>query len=227
MMHRTSRTWMVGSVLALSIASTATAHTARDVVYLRFHDAQIQVTNARITSVSSGDAAGNLATVSPGATITVEADYTILFSNDPGSYTCPGCFIQHYLAWYPSAASAGATPINLGLWSGINTGPGDFSTSEGATSGHIVFITTAPTVPGDYQIGTTSTLDFGFVPTAAGAPGWDLSVGIVGPAEDASFFINVANQLPAPQCSTDLNFDGITNAADFVIFAGGFGSTCN
>jgi hypothetical protein len=226
-MNRIHRLGIACAVSTLSIAGTATAHTARDVVYIRFHDAQIFVTNARVTSVSSGDAAGNLATVSPGATITVEADYTIGFSGDPASYTCPGCVIQHYLAWYPSAAAAGASPVNLGLWSGLNEGPGDFFTDEGATSGHIVFTTTAPTVPGDYQIGVTNTLDFDFVPTAAGEPGWDGSIGIVGPPTAASFFINVANLVPAPQCSTDLNFDGVTNASDFVIFAGGFGSTCN
>jgi hypothetical protein len=226
-MHRAHRLGIAAAVSALSIAGTATAHTARDVVYIRFHDAQIVVTNARITSVSSGDAAGNLAIVSPGATITVEADYTILFSGNPASYTCPGCLIQFYLAWYPDAAAAGASPINLGLWDGDNPGPGDFLTFDGATSGHIVFTTTAPTVPGDYQIGTADSLQFGFVPTVPGGPGWDASIGIVGPAEDASFFINVANLVPAPQCSTDLNFDGVTNAADFVIFAGGFGSTCN
>lgn len=227
-MRRTNRPWMVGSVLALSIAGTAAAHTARDVVYIRFHDAQIVVTNARITSVSSGDAAGNLATVSPGATITVEADYTITFSGNPASYTfCPFCEIQFYLAWYPDAAAAGASPVNLGLWDGDNPGPGDFLTFDGATSGHIVFTTTAPTVPGDYQIGAADSLDFGFVPTVPGAGGWDASIGIVGPADDASFFINVTNAVPAPECKTDLNLDGVTNAADFVIFASGFGLTCN
>lgn len=226
-MHRPTRPWLVGSVLALSIGGTAAAHTARDVVYIRFHDAQIVVTNARITSVSSGDAAGNLATVSPGATITVEADYTITFSGNPASYTCPGCFIQYYLAWYPSASAAGASPVNLGLWDGSNPEPGDVFTFAGATAGHIVFTTTAPTVPGDYQIGVGDGLDFAFNPALTGAGGWDASIGIVGPADDASFFINVANAVPAPECRTDLNLDGVTNSADFVIFASGFGLTCN
>lgn len=226
-MNRVHRLGIAAAVSTLSIVGTATAHTARDAVYIRFHDAQIFVTNATVTSVSSGAAAGNLATVPPGATITVEADYVILFSDDPASYTCPGCVIQHYLAWYPSAAAAGASPINLGLWDGQNEAPGDFFTFDGATSGHIVFTTTAPTVPGDYQIGAADSLDFGFVPTAAGGPGWDTSIGIVGPAEDASFFINVTNFVPAPECTSDLNNDGVTNIQDFSIFALGFGTTCD
>ena len=227
-MHRFHRLGIAAAVSTLSIVGIATAHTARDVVYVRFHDAQIVVTNATVTAVSSGAAAGNLATVTPGATITVEADYVINFSEDPASYiNCPGCAIQFYLAWYPSAAAAGAGPVNLGLWDGDNAGPGDFFTWAGATSGHLIFTTTAPTVPGDYQIGVGESLDFSFLPGTTGAGGWDTSIGIVGPADDASFFINVTNFVPAPECTSDLNNDGVTNIQDFSIFALGFGTTCN
>ena len=226
-MHRFHRLGIAAAVSTLSIVGIATAHTARDVVYVRFHDAQIVVTNATVTAVSSGAAAGNLATVTPGATITVEADYVINFSGNPASYTCFNCVIQHYLAWYPDAAAAGASPVNLGLWSGFNGDPNDLVTLEGATSGHIVFTTSAPTVPGDYQIGAADSLDFTFVPTVPGAGGWDTSIGIVGPADDASFFINVTNFVPAPECTSDLNNDGVTNIQDFSIFALGFGTTCN
>jgi hypothetical protein len=229
-MNRLCRFGTVAVASVLSLAGAAQAQTAPSVNYIRFHAVQIVVTNAQVTSVSSGAALGNFASVAPGATITVEVDYVMNFSSNPADYAdCPGCFIQNYLAWYPSAAAAGASPINIGFWRGSSVAPDAIFTGEGATAGHLVFTTTAPTVPGDYAIGVGETLDFGYVPTTTGAGGYDLSQGVPpGPGQFASFLINVANSptMAPVACQGDANNDGSVNFDDITTVLGNFGSVC-
>ena len=218
---------VVSSALALVVAGTASAQTARDVNYIRFHDVQIVVTNAEVTSVSAGAALGNIASVPPGATITVEADYVMNFSQNPASYEfCPSCNIQNYLAWYPAAAAAGASPVNVGFWRGQSVAPGAAFTFQGATSGHLVFTTTVPNTPGEYYIGVGETLDFVFNPAATGGAGYDLSVGIPpGPGQFASFVINVT-RTPAQQCAGDADNSGTVNFGDITSVLANLGTIC-
>lgn len=230
-MNRLCRLGTVAVVSVLSLAGAAQAQTAPSVNYIRFHGVQIVVTNAQVTSVSSGAALGNYASVAPGATITVEADYVMNFSSNPADYEfCSSCFIQNYLAWYPSAAAAGASPVNIGFWDGASEAPGAIFTLDGATSGHLVFTTTAPTVPGDYAIGVGESLDFFFDPSVTGAAGYDLSQGIPpGPGQFASYLINVANNpaMAPVACQGDANNDGSVNFDDITTVLGNFGSVCN
>lgn len=195
-------------------ANVASGQISDDTVYIRFHGAQIFFLNAKVTSVSSGVAMGNVAAVSPGASITVEADYVILFSANPADYTfCPSCVIQNYVGWLPEAVAAGASPVNLGLWDGQSIAPGNTLTFQGATAGHFVFTTSAPTTPGEYYIGCGETLDFDFVPSAPGAGGYSTTIGVVGDPDFASFLISVQTA-PPEACPGNANGDGIVNFDD-------------
>lgn len=217
---------VAASFAALAVAGAAQAQTSLDVNYFRFHDVQIQVTNAEVTAVSSGSAVGNVAIVPPGAQITVEADYIMFFSQNPASYNnCPGCFIQNYLAWFPSAAAAGASPVNVGFWDGQSQAPGAVFTFQGATSGHLVFTTTVPSTPGEYYIGVGETLDFNFNPSAPGGPGYDLSVPVAGNQTFASFLVNVT-RTPTKTCEGDANGDGNVNFADLTRVLSRFNIAC-
>lgn len=216
---------MAAAALA-SIAGNASAQTARDVNYFRFHDVQIQVTAAEVTFVSSGAAVGNVAIVPPGATITVEANYIMFFSENPASYKfCSGCFIQNYLAWYPNAVTEGASPANVGFWNGQSTAPGSVFTNEGATTGRLIFTTTVPSTPGEYYIGVGETLDFVFQPGTTGGPGYDLSVPVVGGQQFASFLINVT-RTPTSTCDGDADGNGVVNFSDIARTLAAFGTFC-
>lgn len=216
----------VAAASILGIVGSASAEHSRDARYIRFHEMQVVVTDARVTAVSNGVRAANTAIVGRGASITVQGTYNIAFSSNPADYTfCPSCFIQEYIAWSPAAASAGATPVNHGLWSGQNFAPGISSTSEGATSGVFTFTTTAPTTAGEYYISVGEGLDFGFNPAVTGQPGFDLSLGVVGSPVYNSFLISVVNAPPAP-CAGDANGDGTVNFADISTVLANFGSAC-
>jgi hypothetical protein len=213
----------------LSVAASAQAQHAKNIVHINMHDAQVFFENARVVAVSGGVKAGNVAIVPPGASITVSASYRISISTNPASYTgpgsCPSCNIQQYVAWTPAAVSAGASPVNLMLWNGFNGDPTDFFTLEGAGSGTFTFTTTAPTVPGEYYISNGFGLDFGANPNVASGLGWDLSSGIAGPARFAAFMISVTSTPPA-FCPGDSNGDGVVNFGDVTSVLANFGAFC-
>lgn len=209
----------------LSVGGSALAQQARDVVYIQANGRQLQVTNAKVTSVSSGVFTANTAIVGPGATITVTGSYVILPSNNQADFFCPGCVLQSYIAWTPAAVSAGASPVNVGLWFGQTTVPGQLSTVVGAASGTFSFTTTAPNTPGFYTIGAAETLDFNFVPTVPGTVGYDLAVGVAGNPTTANFLISVVNAAPTA-CTGDANADQIVNFSDISTVLANFGAAC-
>jgi hypothetical protein len=221
-----SKMFAVAAMVVLAAGSLASAQVSRDTVAIRWNDSQIQIVNAKVTAVSSGTAAGNVAIVPPGATITVQAQYNISFSANPLSYgACPSCFIQNYLAWFPSAVAQGASPANVGLWDGDNPGPGDFLTFDGATSGTAVFTTTVPSTPGEYYIGVGNGLDFGFNSGVTATGSYDLSVGVVGAPVYAAFLVNVT-RTPVGPCVGDASGDGAVNFTDITSVLANFGLQC-
>lgn len=217
------------AVCGLALASSALAQHSNQVVHINMHDAQVRFTNATVVSVASGVKAGNVAIVPPGTSITVQASYNISASTNPASYTgpgsCPGCFIQQYVAWTPAAVAAGAGTVNQLLWDGQNPEPGFLDTIVGATSGTFTFSTTAPTVPGEYYISNGFGLDFGPNPNVASGLGWDLSAGVVGPPIFAGFMISVTSTPPII-CAGDSNGDGVVNFGDITSVLVNFGSMC-
>lgn len=212
------------SVLALAGSASAQQAQARDSVYIQANGRQFQITNAKVTSVSSGSFFANTAVVGPGATITLEGDYTILPSNNPADFFCSGCILQSYIAWSGPATVAGASPFNIGLWNGSSSGPGSLFPTNTA-QGHFVFTSTAPTTPGFYTVSAGESLQFGFVPNVAGAPGWDLSIGVIGNPTFGAFLISVVNEPTAP-CAGDANGDGTVNFSDVGSILANFNTTC-
>lgn len=216
----------LSAVSVLAFAGSALAQQAEDVVNIQVNGRQIQITNAKVTAVSSGVFAGNTATVGLGATITVQGDYVIFPSNNPADFSCPNCFLQTYIAWTPAAAAAGASPINLGLWFGLSEFPGDLLLIDGSTSGTFSFTTTAPTTPGFYTIAAGESLDFNFIPNATGVPGYDLAIGVVGSPIYSNFLISVTNAPPA-SCPGDADNNGAINFADITSVLANFNLLCN
>lgn len=216
------------AVCALVVAASSQAQTpalSRDTVNLDYPATQPLILNAKVVSVSSGVANGNTAVVGPGATITVRADYFIILSSNPVDYSCPFCFVQHYLAWNPAAAAEGASPVNTLLWDGQALGPGSSNTFEGSLSGTVTFTTTAPTTRGDYYIGNTFGFDFGANPAKTALPGFDTSIGVVGPARFHAILISVTSFPPVP-CSGDSNGDRVVNFGDITNVLANFGAMC-
>ena len=216
------------AVCALVVAASSHGQTpalSRDTVNLDYPATQPLILNAKVVSVSSGVANGNTAVVGPGATITVRADYFIVTSNNPADYGCPFCLIQQYLAWNPAAAAEGASPVNTLLWEGQAFSPGDTSTIQGSLSGVVTFTTTAPTTRGDYYIGNGFGFDFFPNPSVAALPGYDTSIGVVGPARFHAILISVTSFPPVP-CSGDSNGDRVVNFGDITNVLANFGAMC-
>lgn len=114
-----------------------------DVTYnILLHNAVV-FTNPQVTATDNGIVDGNTAIIEPVSAITFEGDYEMGGVTDT-SY-CPACIIQLDVAWYDLSAENGATPVNLGLWSGqTRTVGGPISTRQGAPSGHFTFESFAP-----------------------------------------------------------------------------------
>lgn len=179
------------AMTGLSGAASATTVSA-DVGYGYIHG-YLQIYNAAITGVSSGTFSGNSAVVDAGSSVTMHADWRIVTTAGNGTGYCPGCIIQEYVAWIPSAAANGASPINLGLdffMDGYN-GNGVYS------SGTFDWTTNAPTVNGTYFVGGGQTLDYSYQPYAQGYTGFLMSDSSV--TDVASFQVQVgASAVPVP-----------------------------
>jgi hypothetical protein len=186
----------LGVSLIAPLGTASATDVSDDVTYGMIHGT-VRFSNSEITDVSDGSISGNEATVAPGSSITAEADYALGPVTDV-SY-CPGCIIQIYSAWISPAATNGATPINLGLWSGQTSSVGS---PPYGSSGHFAFTSNAPTVPGVYYIGRGSTLDYIYQPGTQGITGNDTDSGV---GDFASFKITVTD---------DFDGDGVPNDTD-------------
>lgn len=150
-MTRTLSLTLIAAATVLTSASAFAVTAASSVDYGNIHG-YTTISNATIVSVSGGTFSGNEATVTPGATLTLNFDANIHFVN--ADY-CPGCIIQEYVAWDGTAIGNGASPRQLGLYSGgilSDIGLGSFT-----------WTTSAPTTPGEYFIGGASTLQYNYV----------------------------------------------------------------
>lgn len=172
-----------------------------DVTYnILLHNAVV-FTNPQVTATDNGIVDGYTAIIEPVSAITFEGDYEMGGVTDT-SY-CPACIIQLYVAWYDPAAENGATPVNLGLWSGQTRTVGSpISTRQGAPSGHFTFESFAPTEAGIYYVSAGRSLQHDFIPTATGWLGNDTETGEL---DFASFMITMTN---------DFDSDGILNDQD-------------
>jgi hypothetical protein len=177
--------WVVSAV-ALGLVGTSYATTlSSDVGYSYIHG-YLEISNPSITAVGSGSFSGNAATVAPGSSVTMTGNWSIV---DSDNSSCPFCVIQQYVGWIPPAFANGATPINLGLWSGIDP--------PSPSSGTFAWTTNAPTVLGTYFVGGTSTLDFQFDPVPGGT-GFEISNPNI--VDVASFEIDVPSLCACCAC---------------------------
>ncbi len=126
----------------------------------------IEITNPAFTFVSSGSIAGNVATVQPGASVTLTGTYTI------NSNGLSGAIIQLYNSFIspaPLGAAAQAYPYG-GYYQGVP--------SAGITSGTFTLTLNAPPTPGTYFIAETFSFQFNFIPNKVGGFGMDVSTGL-------------------------------------------------
>ncbi|MDX2115168.1 MAG: hypothetical protein SFZ24_06030 [Planctomycetota bacterium] len=212
----------------LAVASTlvgapaALAQYAAAVTYPTFHNHRLTVTNTAV-AINSGTVlfrSRGQVVVTPGSRITVTGSYATARSNVPADYAdCSSCVHQFYMAWLPAAIDAGATPRNVGLWSGLTQGPNNATTVLGSFNGNFTFTTTVPNTPGDYMIGFGESLDFGFNPNVAGRLGNDS----VTNAPAGSFRVVVMN---APRCNGDANGDNRSDFTDITSVLANFNITC-
>jgi hypothetical protein len=107
-------------------------------------------------SVNGG---ANQAHVSPGATFTVQFDYT---SNGTGSY-CPGCVVQLYIGVSPEAVTGTASGVPANCY--LNT-----VFSNQVQSGNVRLSFTAPSTQGIYYLAVDSDLQFSCPASPGGLP---------------------------------------------------------
>jgi hypothetical protein len=177
-----------------SLVSPSDTDVVGDVTYILTHGT-FRFWNGAITSTSNGFVSGDTAFVLPGASITMQAEWEIGPVTDVS--VCPYCIIEVYAAWDVAAKANGATPVNTGLWMGINDvlnpNPGGDNTWFAAAS-PFTFTTQAPTMDGEYYVGGEQTLLYDFDGSfAADVAGWPTG----GPTSQHAFsFAVIADGTP-------------------------------
>lgn len=178
-------------VAMTGLSGTASATTvSTDVGYGYIHG-YLEISNAAITGVSSGTFSGNTAVVDAGSSVRMRADWKIVTTKGNGAGYCPGCVIEEYVAWIPSAGANGATPLNQGLATFLD----GYNSNGVYSSGTFDWTTNAPTVNGTYFVGGGQSLDYYYLPGIEGSTGFLMSNANV--TDVASFQVQVG-AVPVP-----------------------------
>lgn len=100
---------------------------------------------------------GAIISVSPGTPVSLFANYAV---QDTDNSFCPGCIIQLYVGLTNPAGSQSAGFYSGGISSSF--------------AGTVNTVFTAPSTPGIYDVGATTTLQFNYLPNVAVGGGTDI-----------------------------------------------------
>ena len=173
-----------GTILASS--TPAHAFAVSNSVYWDVIGRDLHISNPRFTSVSDGTATGNTAVVGGNSALSLAFDWSFAGDTSDLSY-CPGCIIQHYIAWIQPSQT---TNSSSGFVSAVFGGPGS------ARSGTYTWTTQAPSDPGTYYISSNFSLDYNYQNNVPGKFGGPTSLGPYG--DLAPFQVTVRAPGPLP-----------------------------